>query len=90
MKGDVCAGSPESLRNKPNVDKFTFASLGDWYWTASLGRAGAPTLLIHGDRDPLPIEDARKWTAAMPNARLLALKGIGHFPGGDWADGARR
>ena len=80
MKGDVCAGSPESLRNKQNVDRFTFASLGDWNWTTSLGDVAVPTLIIQGELDPLPIEDARKWAAAMPNARLLELKGIGHFP----------
>jgi proline iminopeptidase len=80
MKGNVCAGSAESLRNKQNVDKFTFASLGDWDWTTSLGKAVVPTLIIQGELDPLPIEEARKWAAAMPNARLLELKGIGHFP----------
>lgn len=80
MKGNVCAGSPESLKNKQNVDRFTFASLGNWDWTMSLSRAAVPTLIIHGELDPLPIEDARKWAAAMPNARLLELKGIGHFP----------
>jgi proline iminopeptidase len=79
MKGDVCAGSPESLRNKQNVDKFTFASLGNWDWTTSLSKVVVPTLIIQGERDPLPIEAARKWAAAMPNARLLELKGIGHF-----------
>ena len=80
MTGNVCAGSPESLKNKQNVDKFTFASLGDWDWTTSLSKAVAPTLIIQGELDPLPIEEARKWAAAMPNARLLELKGIGHFP----------
>ena len=106
MKGNVCAGSAESLKNKQNVDKFTFASLGNWDWTTSLVNAVVPTLLIHGDRDPLPIESARKWAAAMPNARLLEMKGIGHFPyveapdvffpavdrflRGDWPEGAIR
>ena len=106
MKGNVCAGSPESLKNKQNVDRFTFASLGNWDWTMSLSRAAVPTLIIHGELDPLPIEDARKWAAAMPNARLLELKGIGHFPyveaaevffaavaqflTGDWPEGAIR
>src|SRR5688572_15927319 len=80
MKGDVCAGSAESLRNKQNVDKFTFASLGKWDWTTSLSKVVVPTLIIQGELDPLPIEAARKWAAAMPNARLLELKGIGHFP----------
>lgn len=80
MKGDVCAGSPASLRNKQFVDRFTFASLGDWDWTTSLRNVTAPTLIIHGELDPLPIESARKWATAMPNARLLELSGIGHFP----------
>ena len=48
MKGDVCAGSPESLKNKPFVDRYTFPSLGDWDWTTSLRTATAPTLIIHG------------------------------------------
>lgn len=80
MKGDVCAGSSASLKNRQNIDKFTLASLGSWDWRTSLGRAVAPTLIIQGERDPLPLESARKWAAAMPNARLLELKGIGHFP----------
>jgi pimeloyl-ACP methyl ester carboxylesterase len=106
MKGNVCAGSPESLKNKQNVNKFTFASLGNWDWTTSLSRVRVPTLIIQGDLDPLPIASAREWAAAMPNARLLALKGIGHFPyveapelffaavdrflKGDWPEGAIR
>lgn len=80
MKGNVCAGSSESLKNKPNVDRFTFASLGNWDWLPSLSRVTVPTLIIQGQLDPLPIEDARRWAAAMPNARLLELKGVGHFP----------
>jgi proline iminopeptidase len=106
MKGDVCAGSPASLRNKPNVDRATFPSLGDWDWTTSLGNVNVPTLIIQGELDPLPIESARSWAAAMPNARLLELKGIGHFPyvevpdvffaavhrflEGEWPEGAAR
>ena len=106
MKGDVCAGSPASLKNKPFVDRFTFPSLGDWDWTTSLRDATAPTLIIHGELDPLPIESARQWAVALPNARLLELKGIGHFSyveapdaffaavdrflRGEWPDGAMR
>ena len=106
MKGNVCAGSSESLRNKPNVDKYTFASLGNWDWTTSLNRVRVPTLIIQGELDPLSMKGARRWAAAMPNARLLELKGIGHFPyvespdvffaavnrflNGDWPEGESR
>lgn len=52
MKGDVCAGSPESLRNKQNVDRYTFASLDDWNWTQTLNGVAVPTLIIQGELDP--------------------------------------
>ena len=106
MKGNVCAGSSESLKNKPNVGRFTWASLGNWDWSTSLTRVHVPTLIIQGELDPLPIQGAREWAAAMPNARLLTLKGVGHFPyvetpdvflaavnrflKGDWPEGATR
>lgn len=80
-KGDFCAGSPESLRNKMNsVDRFTMASLGEWDWRPSLRDVTAPTLVVHGTSDPLPMTGARDWATVLPNARLLVLEGIGHFP----------
>lgn len=80
-KGDFCAGTPESRRNKmSSVDRFTAASLGDWDWRLSLRAVAAPTLVIHGTADPLPLEGAREWSATLPNSRLLVLEGIGHFP----------
>lgn len=80
-RGDFCAGSPEALRNKVNsVDRFTIVSLGEWDWRPALRAVTAPTLVIHGTADPLPVEGAHEWAAVLPNARLLLLEGIGHFP----------
>jgi proline iminopeptidase len=80
-KGDFCAGTPESLRNgMESVERFTMASLGEWDWQPALRQVTAPTLVIHGTRDPLPLEGARGWAATLPNSRLLLLEGIGHFP----------
>jgi pimeloyl-ACP methyl ester carboxylesterase len=45
------------------------------------GRIAAPTLVIHGGADttvPLPASEA--WTRAIPDARLLVLPDVGHFP----------
>ena len=78
-KGDFCAGTPESRRNKITaVDRFVFASLGDWDFRSSLRSVTARTLIVHGTADVLSGE--RDWAAALPNARLLALEGVGHFP----------
>jgi proline iminopeptidase len=80
-KGDFCAGTPESLRNKmESVDRFTMASLGEWDWRPAMRQVTAPALVIHGTHDPLPMEGARGWATALPNSRLLVLEGIGHFP----------
>ncbi len=38
-----------------------------------------PTLVIHGDRDPLvPVEGGRRTAAAIPGARLEIIPGMGH------------
>ena len=38
-----------------------------------------PTLVIHGDADPLvPVDNGRRVAAAIPGARLLEIPGMGH------------
>jgi len=80
-RGDFCAGSPESLRNKvQSVDRFTTASLGDWDWRPALASVRVPAVIIHGTNDFIPVESAREWMTALPNARLVLMDGAGHFP----------
>jgi pimeloyl-ACP methyl ester carboxylesterase len=44
-----------------------------------LGDITAPTLVLHGTEDPLfPIAHGEALAAAIPNARLLPLEGMGH------------
>jgi pimeloyl-ACP methyl ester carboxylesterase len=46
-----------------------------------LRRITAPTLLIWGEQDRMiPIANAQDYLAALPDARLVALPGIGHVP----------
>ena len=41
----------------------------------------APTLVIHGDEDPLlPVENALDAAATIPGAELMIIKGMGHYP----------
>jgi pimeloyl-ACP methyl ester carboxylesterase len=38
-----------------------------------------PTLVIHGDEDPLvPLEGGRRTAAAVPGAQLEVIEGMGH------------
>jgi pimeloyl-ACP methyl ester carboxylesterase len=52
-----------------------------------LARITAPTLVLHGERDPLlRVSAARDIAAAVPGARLRTLPGVGHLLSGDvWA-----
>jgi pimeloyl-ACP methyl ester carboxylesterase len=47
---------------------------------AALGGVGVPTLVIHGDADPLvPVENGVRTAAAIPGAELLVIPGMGHY-----------
>lgn len=52
----------------------------------ALGSVTVPTLVIHGDADPLArIEGGRDTAAAIPGAELLVIAGMGHdLPRGAW------
>jgi pimeloyl-ACP methyl ester carboxylesterase len=46
-----------------------------------LGEIAAPTLVIHGDADPLvPIENGRHLAAHIAGAELVVYEGVGHIP----------
>ena len=80
-RGDFCAGTAESRRNKlQSVDRFTMASLGDWDWRTAMASVTLRTLIIHGTADPIPLATAEEWATTLPNARLLTLTNVGHFP----------
>jgi 3-oxoadipate enol-lactonase len=50
--------------------------VADW-----LGEIAAPTLVIHGDADPLVrIENGRHLAAGIPGARLIVYEDVGHIP----------
>jgi pimeloyl-ACP methyl ester carboxylesterase len=47
--------------------------------SAGLGRLTMPTLVIHGEEDPLvPPENGRQMADALPDARLLLIPNMGH------------
>ncbi len=54
--------------------------------TPRLADVQAPTLVIHGDADPLvPLECGTATHAAIPSAELLVIEGMGHdLPRGAW------
>ena len=54
---------------------------GEGYdWTSLVRAVSVPTLVIHGDRDLLPVRVAREIVATLRNARLEIIPDAGHMP----------
>ena len=55
--------------------------------TRPLGNVKAPTLVIHGDGDPLvPVSGGYATAEAVPGAKMVVIEGMGHeLPRGAWA-----
>jgi proline iminopeptidase len=80
LKGDVCSGSEDAVRNQQLVNHQIWQALGSWNLLSSLGAVKAPVLVIHGAADVIPVKSSEAWASAMPNARLLVIEGAGHIP----------
>ena len=47
--------------------------------TAELGKLKVPSLIIHGDEDPLiPLAGGKATAEAIPDAKFMIVKGMGH------------
>jgi proline iminopeptidase len=76
----VCVFSNEwPSRLAPYFDAL-LGSFGGFDWRADLSRVKIPRLVIHGERDNIPLEGNKEWVAGQPQARLLVIHGSGHWP----------
>ncbi|HYG61453.1 MAG TPA: alpha/beta fold hydrolase, partial [Thermoanaerobaculia bacterium] len=57
-----------------------FASMGAWDVRSDLRGLRVPRLVVAGEKDFIPMAASREWVAGHPEARLLVLPGVGHFP----------
>jgi proline iminopeptidase len=92
IKGDYCAGSPDhlsrlSLVGRRVLESFTTTPNSLVYdWRPEVARLYIPTLVIHGTDDPLPLAASEEWVAVLPQARLVAIPGAGHYPHAEMPD----
>jgi proline iminopeptidase len=80
MRGDLCAAPAAALRNFSNINRAVMSSLGAFDLRPQLAAVKAPTLVVHGTSDPIPMASAREWAASLPDGRLLVIEQSGHFP----------
>jgi pimeloyl-ACP methyl ester carboxylesterase len=76
---DRAARSFERGLNPAGVGRQLAAIIASGDRTAALAKLALPTLVIHGDNDPLiPLEAGIMTARTIPSARLEIIKGMGH------------
>lgn len=83
MWGDPC-NAPQATKLNPHTyhprNVLFDPPSGEFDWTDELAQITAPTLIIHGQDDPWPVEGGRHWAEALSNAQFVVVEDAGHFP----------
>jgi pimeloyl-ACP methyl ester carboxylesterase len=77
---DLCAYENEWPANLAPYFEALLGSFGAYDWRAELHRVAVPRLVIHGERDNIPLAGNREWVAGQAHARLLVVPNAGHWP----------
>ena len=62
------------------VQQSVWDSLGDYDLREGLASVRAPTLIVHGREDPIPLASSEAAARVLPDARLVILEHAGHVP----------
>lgn len=77
---DVCDSPNEWPARYGTYVGRLLGKLGNYDWRGDLDKVKAPRLVIHGELDNPPLGGSREWVAGLPGARILVMKGVGHWP----------
>jgi proline iminopeptidase len=81
VTGDFCSAGAAAIQSGMGVaGPHTLESLGAWDFRPGLAAVTAPTLIIHGEADAIPMDLVEEWATALPNAKLVKIAGASHFP----------
>ncbi|MHC4956003.1 MAG: alpha/beta fold hydrolase [Planctomycetota bacterium] len=58
----------------------TMESVGAWDLRQQLAHVDAPTLILHGEAETIPMDLVEEWTTSLPHARLVRVPDAAHFP----------
>jgi proline iminopeptidase len=80
IKSDLCGSAPAGIRyGLATTNRVVMGSYGDWDLRAALASVPAPTLVVHGEEESIPMDLVSEWTTALPHARLLRVPRAAHF-----------
>jgi proline iminopeptidase len=92
IKGDLCAATSTNLRLMGVLNRQVWTSISksedslSYNWRPMAARVKVPTLIVHGDQDPLPLAGSEEWVRALPAARLVVIEDAGHYPHAEQPD----
>jgi proline iminopeptidase len=80
IRSDLCASDPAGIRyGLTTTNRLVMGSYGDWDLRAALASVPAPTLVVHGEEEAIPMDLVMEWTTALSHARLLRVPRAAHF-----------
>jgi proline iminopeptidase len=80
LRSDLCASDPRGIRyGLTTTNRLVMASYGDWDLREQLKVVKAPTLVVHGEQEAIPMDLVREWITALPTARLFQVQRAAHF-----------
>jgi proline iminopeptidase len=80
IRSDLCASDPAGIRYGLKVaNGVVMNGYGDWDLRGALRAVAAPTLVVHGENEAIPMDMVEEWVRALPNARLLRVPRAAHF-----------
>jgi proline iminopeptidase len=65
-------------RNRDTAQRL-FADFGEHALPMKLGSISCPTLVVHGERDPVPVESSAAIADAIPQGQLVVVPGSSHY-----------
>ena len=80
IRSDFCAASVAAIvYGLSTTNRVVMASYGDWDIRAALKGVTAPTLVIHGEQESIPMDLVEEWVTSLPNATLMRIPRAAHF-----------
>ncbi|MES3034299.1 MAG: alpha/beta hydrolase [Gemmatimonadota bacterium] len=80
IKADLCASDARGIRyGLTRTNGAVMGSYGDWDLRSALAAVPAPTLIVHGEQEAIPMDLIEEWTTALPHATLLRVPRAAHF-----------
>jgi proline iminopeptidase len=80
IRSDLCGSDVAGIRyGLATTNHLVMNSYGDWDLRAALRTVTAPTLIVHGEEESIPMDLVEEWTTALPNATLLRVPRAAHF-----------